>query len=87
MITGMNTRFQFDGVDFHVQCEDLGDALGCFELRVYREGEGRIIWQKRMDYQEEAAGLEGAERIAALRKMMAKLVKTVQAAIKQGKIS
>lgn len=77
MITGINTSHVHDGKPYHIQCEDLGRESGKIEIRVYREG--IILWQKRLPY-------AGADE-EAIRQQMAKLTKTVKAAIGQGKIS
>jgi hypothetical protein len=86
MITGINQIFKHEGRDFHIQCEDLGDEVGAYEIRVY-DG-GTVLWLKRMSY---AALIEKKlpqiEHEHELRTQMSKLIKTVEAAIVKGKIS
>ena len=86
MIMGINTSYTFENREYHIQCEDLGEDKGMFELRVYQSG--NILWQKRVPYKGKVGGEIGSvERDEALRGMMARLVKTVQAAIQQGKLT
>ena len=84
MIIGTNTSLEHQGQTYHIQCEDLGVDLALFEIRVYSEG--TILWQKRIPYDPKLEGMDRLQKDEALRDQMAKLVKTVKAAILQGKI-
>ncbi len=85
MIIGINTSYTHGDEEYHIQCEDLGDQASCFEIKVYKGG--TILWQKRVPYAADAAGLGNpAERSAALKRQMEKLVQTVKIAISQNKI-
>jgi len=48
MIVGLNRAVEREGRHFHVQVEDLGEAHGCFEVRLH-EG-GGILWRKQVEY-------------------------------------
>ncbi len=86
MITGINRIFEHDGRQFHIQCEDLGDEVGAYEIRVYDSG--TVLWLKRMSYADLVAKkLPQAEHEHDLRFQMDKTIKTVEAAIAKGKIS
>ncbi|MEM6794782.1 MAG: hypothetical protein AAF725_12455 [Acidobacteriota bacterium] len=86
MITGINTVYEHQGREYHLQAEDLGEAAGVFEVRVYDRGS--VLWQKRVSYAELLAdggsGRQGFE--SALRGMMDKTLLTVEAAIAKGKL-
>jgi hypothetical protein len=84
MIMGSNKVFEHAGRKFHLQAEDLGDAAGAFEVRVY-EG-GTVLWLKRFDHAEAEPGLSAHERELALRTRMERTLITVEAAIAKGKI-
>jgi len=85
LVTGVNTIFEHQGKEYHLQAEDLGSETAAFEARVY-DG-GSVLWLKRIPYADlEAEGLPKAERDLALRARMEKTILTVQAAITKGKI-
>jgi hypothetical protein len=50
MIVGVNRAFVHDGREYHIQAEDLGTELGCFEVRVYDKG--AVLWNKRLPYKD-----------------------------------
>ena len=83
MITGINTVYEHDGVNYHLQSEDLGEAAAVFEVRVYDQG--TVVWQKRIPYGE-LGELPRPERDSALRSKMEKTLLTVEAAIAKGKL-
>ncbi len=85
MIMGVNRVYQHNGREFHVQCEDLGGALSCFEVRVYDKG--AVLWRKKVSYADVVEKhLPKAELDEALNGLMEKTIFTVQAAIAKGKI-
>lgn len=85
MITGINRIFEHDGRQFHIQCEDLGDEVGAYEIRVYDAG--TVLWLKRMSYADLVEKkLPQHEHEHELRIQMDKTIKTVEAAIVKGKI-
>lgn len=85
MITGINRIFEHDGRQFHIQCEDLGDEVGAYEIRVYDAG--TVLWLKRMSYKDLVEKkLPQHEHEHELRVQMDKTIKTVEAAIVKGKI-
>lgn len=86
MITGINTVFEHDGKEYHLQAEDLGREAQAFEVRVYDKGS--VVWLKRMSYTDiEEQDLPKVERDQALRMKMEKTLLTVEAAIAKGKIT
>ena len=86
MITGINQIFEHEGRKFHIQCEDLGDEVGAYEVRVYDSG--TVLWLKRMTYTDLVEQkLSQTEHERELRTRMDKIIKTVEAAISKGKIS
>ncbi len=86
MIMGVNRVYEHKGREYHVQCEDLGGAEKCFEVRVYDKG--AVLWRKRVSYAEvEEKRLPKAEHDEALNGLMEKTIFTVQAAIAKGKIA
>ena len=85
MITGINQIFEHEGRKLHIQCEDLGDEVGAYEVRVY-DG-GTVLWLKRMSYADLVAQkLPQVDHERQLRTQMSKVVKTVKAAVVKGKI-
>jgi hypothetical protein len=85
MIVGVNRAFVHDGREYHIQAEDLGTELGCFEVRVYDKG--AVLWNKRIPYKDILdKHLPRLEQDDALRSMMDKTLHTVQAAILKGKL-
>ena len=85
MITGINTIFEHDGKQYHLQAEDLGEEAAVYEVRVYDEGS--VVWMKRMPYGDlQAQDLPKAEYEQALRSQMEKTLRTVGDAIAKGKI-
>ena len=86
MITGINTVYTHEGIDYHLQVEDLGREAAVFEIRIYNQG--TVVWQKRMSYADlEEQNLPKGEHDLALRAKMKKTLHTVEAAIAKGKIS
>jgi len=86
VIIGVNRVVEHDGKQYHVQAEDLGLELGCFEIRVYLGG--TVLWHKRVGYAEVLAqNLPKLEQDEALNAFMEKTIHTVQAAIVKGKIA
>ncbi len=86
MITGINQIFEYEGRRLHIQCEDLGDKVGAYEIRVYDAG--AVLWLKRMSYMDLVEKkLPQQEHEHELRQTMNKTIKTVEAAIAKGKIS
>ena len=86
MIGGINRVYEHDGREYHLQAEDLGVEVGCFEIRVY-DG-GAVLWRKRLPYAEILARkLPPLEQDEELRALMDKTMHTVQAAIAKGKIT
>lgn len=85
MITGINRIFDHEGRKFHIQCEDLGDEVAAYEIRVYDAG--TVLWLKRMSYADLVERkLPQHEHEHELRIQMDKTIKTVEAAIAKGKI-
>ena len=85
MIAGANRIFPYNGKDYHIQVEDLGEALKTFEVRVY-DG-GTVLWRKKVDYGDILArSLPRLEQDEELRALMEKTLHTVQAAIAKGKV-
>ena len=86
MIGGVNRVFEHNGREYHIQAEDLGVEVGCFEVRVY-DG-GAVLWHKRLPYAEILERkLPHLEQDEALRALMDKTLHTVQAAIAKGKLT
>ena len=85
MITGINTIYEHEGKQYHLQVEDLGAEAIAYEVRVY-DG-GSVVWLKRIPYEDlEAQSLPKAEHDKALRAAMEKTLRTVQAGVAKGKI-
>lgn len=85
MVTGINRIYEFEGRQFHIQCEDLGSDENAYEVRIY-DG-GSVLWLKRISYSDLAEqGLPKDDYEKALRLQMDKTIQTVQAAISKGKI-
>jgi hypothetical protein len=85
MVTGVNTIYEHDGTEYHLQAEDLGSEAAAFEVRVYDRGS--VLWLKRVPYGDlEEQDLPKPERDKALRAKMEKTLLTVEAAIAKGKI-
>ena len=85
VVTGINTVFEQDGKQFHLQAEDLGSEAAAFEVRVYDKGS--VLWLKRVSYGDlEEQGLPKLERDQLLRTKMEKTLLTVKAAIAKGKL-
>ncbi len=83
MITGINETLIHEGIEYHLQIEDL-DRERVLEARVYVGG--RILFQKRQEYApllEEAAD-PGSE--AKVREEMERLRALVSAAVLRGRI-
>jgi hypothetical protein len=84
MITGVNTEIHHEGVDYHVQIEDLPEGAE-LEVRVYLQG--RVVFQKRHSYQTAVEGLANPKHIeAAAQEELGKLLAVVKAAIQKGRI-
>jgi len=85
VIAGANKIFPHGGKDYHIQVEDLGEALATFEVRVY-DG-GTVLWRKKVVYGDILArSLPRLEQDEELRALMEKTLHTVQAAIAKGKL-
>ena len=85
MLAAINTVLKHDGHEYHVNCEDLGDAEGCIVIRILDKG--GILWEKRFPHPEAVTAAEGKrEAEQALRSQMAKTVQTVEAAIAKGRL-
>jgi hypothetical protein len=85
MIVGLNRAVEREGRRFHVQVEDLGEAHGCFEVRLHEAG--GILWRKQVDYRDILGrGLPKDEQDDAVRASMEKTLHTVIAAIARGKL-
>jgi hypothetical protein len=86
VIVGVNKVYEHDGREYHLQAEDLGTDLACYEVRVYDHGS--VLWRKKVSYtdvlQQQLPKLEQEE---TLRSMMEKTLHTVQAAIAKGKLA
>jgi hypothetical protein len=86
MITGVNKIFEHGGRQYHVQGEDLGEAEGCFEIRVY-DG-GTVLWHKKIPYKEILEKkLPKLEQEESLRAFLEKTLIAVQAGIAKGKLA
>ncbi len=82
----MNRVYEHDGREYHLQAEDLGIELACFEVRVYDKG--AVLWRKRIPYNEVLEKkLPKLEQEESLRVFMEKTLHTVQAAIAKGKLT
>jgi len=85
VIVGLNRVFPHGGKDYHIQVEDLGEALASFEVRVYDHG--TVLFQKRVGYDDILAkSLPRLEQDDELRALMEKTLHTMQAAIAKGKL-
>jgi hypothetical protein len=85
MIAGLNLRVEHEGRQFHIQVEDLGEARGCFEVRLH-EG-GGILWTKQVGYQDILSRhLARAEQDDAIRSSMEKMLHTAATAVARGKL-
>ncbi len=84
MISGVNMHFDHGGADYHIQIEDL-EASRELEVRVYAGG--RILFHKRMGYQEAVEGLGNPTHVkTAVEGELSKLLALVKAAIERGRI-
>lgn len=84
MITGINTHYSSGGTEFHIQIEDLADCTS-LDARVYVSG--RVVFHRRVSYQESVLGLGNPKHIeAAVEEELAKLLALIKAAIDRGKI-
>lgn len=84
MITGVNTHIEQDGLDYHIQIEDL-EGNHEMEVRVYLGG--RVVFQKRHSYETAVEGLGNPKHIeAAAQEELNKLLALVRAAIAKGRI-
>ena len=85
-MSGVNRVYEHAGREYHIQAEDLGVALACFEVRVYDKGS--VLWRKRVPYKEVLdKNLPKVEQEESLRSLMEKTLHTVQAAISKGKLT
>lgn len=85
MIIGVNRDYEHGGRHYHIQAEDLGAELQCFEVRVYDSG--TVLWSKRIPYGGAVAkGLPKTQHQEALRALIEKTLHTVEAAIAKGKV-
>jgi len=85
MIVGLNLKIEHGGRQFHVQVEDLGEARGCFEVRLH-EG-GGILWSKQVSYQDVLnQKLPREQQEDAIRASMEKMLHTVATAVARGKL-
>ena len=86
MIVGANRVYEHEGRQYHIQAEDLGLEVACFEVRVY-DG-GTVLWRKRLPYGDILSrNLPRLEQDESLRALMEKTLHTVQAAIAKGKLT
>lgn len=86
MIVGVNKVYEHGGREYHLQAEDLGVELACFEIRVYDKGS--VLWRKRVPYKDVLdKNLPRLEQEETLRSLMEKTLHTVQAAIAKGKLA
>ena len=86
MFAAVNKVFAHGGREYHLQAEDLGEDLACFEVRVY-DG-GTVLWRKKLPYAEILQkNLPRLEQDESLRALMEKTLHTVQAAIAKGKLA
>lgn len=86
MITGINKVYEHDGRTYHLQGEDLGVDLACFEVRVY-DG-GTVLWHKRIPYKEVLdKNLAKADQDESLRALLEKTLNTIQVGISKGKLT
>lgn len=84
MITGVNTEISYEGVDYHVQIEDLPEGAE-LEVRVYLGG--KLVFQKRHSYKTAVEGLANPKHIeAAALDELGKLLAVIRAAIQKGRI-
>jgi hypothetical protein len=84
MITGVNITINHEGLDYHVQIEDLPEGAE-LEVRVYLAG--KLVFQKRHSYQTAVEGLANPKHIeAAALEELSKLLAVVKAAIVKGRI-
>jgi len=84
MITGVNTDIHHEGLDYHVQIEDLPEGAE-LEVRVYLGG--KLVFHKRHSYQTAVEGLANPKHIeAAALEEISKLLAVVKAAIVKGRI-
>jgi hypothetical protein len=84
MITGVNTDITHEGLEYHVQVEDLPEGAE-LEVRVYVGG--KLVFQKRHSYQTAVEGLANPKHIqAAALEELSKLLAVVKAAIVKGRI-
>lgn len=85
MITGVNRVLKHDGRELHLQTEDLGEAAGEFEVRVY-DG-GNVLWNKRVSYADQIeAGMDHSQKEEIILGLMNKTLTTVGAAIQKGRL-
>lgn len=84
MIIGTNTPVTFEGVEYHIQIEDL-DATQELEARVYLQG--RVLFQKRQSYAAAVGGVTETHRLQGIiREELLKLQELLRAAVLKGRI-
>ncbi len=81
MLTGYNTDIESDGVTYHVQTEDRGDANPLIESLVYVKGE--ILATRRTEY---ASLLDATKDRSAIQVLMERQHRTIVDAIRNGRI-
>jgi hypothetical protein len=85
VIIGVNRDYEHGGRHYHIQAEDLGMELQCFEVRVYDAG--TVLWSKRIPYEGSVPpDLPKGERQQVLQALIEKTLHTVEAAIARGRL-
>ena len=86
MIVGVNRVYEHEGKPYHIQAEDLGVEVACFEVRVFDQG--TVLWKKQVPYRAVLArALPKIDQDDEVRSLMEKTIHTVQAAIAKGKLA
>lgn len=84
MIVGTNTPVPHEGVEYHIQIEDI-DTTHELDARVYLGG--RVLFQKRQSYADRIAGIADPRlQSIAIREELEKLLGLLKAAILKGRI-
>ncbi len=84
MTIGVVRQVKHEGRKLHIQIEDLGVQQGCFDVRVYEEGQ--VLFHKKVAHPAAPAGESDEQRRARLKAETEKLFSTLSESIRRGKL-
>lgn len=81
----INVLFHHEGKAYDIQAEDMGQASGEVDLRIYHEG--AIVFQKRQGYREQvAADASPLDHDQQVRAIMVRQIEALKRGIAAGKV-